>query len=99
MSGVLRMPLDDCRPAPEPLVRFAALGMTAEWTDEPPGWHVLVIRADSPAAAAGLEPGDLVVAVDGRPLDPASPRRPSIASSAARAPRSSPFGARRGRSC
>ena len=76
VSGVLRMPLDDCRPAPEPLVRFAALGMTAEWTDEPPGWHVLVIRADSPAAAAGLEPGDLVVAVDGRPLDPASPQAP-----------------------
>ena len=76
VSGALRMPLDDCRPAPEPLARFAALGMTAEWTHAPAAWNVLVVRADSPAAAAGLEPGDLVVAVDGRPLDPASPRAP-----------------------
>ncbi len=74
VSASLRMPLDDCRPAPEPLARFAALGITVEWTARNSSWNVLVIRADSPAAAAGLEPGDLVVAVDGRPLDPAAPR-------------------------
>lgn len=93
VAATLRMPRDDCRPAPEPLVRFAALGMTAEWIDAPPGWNVLVVRADGPAAAAGMEPGDILVAVDGRPLDPASPR--AALDRLERRPRASVFTVRR----
>ncbi len=94
VTGTLRMPREDCRPAPEPLVRFAGLGLTAEWTDAPAGWDVLIVRADGPAAAAGVEPGDLLVAVDGRPLDPASPR--AALNRLEQQPRASVFTVRRG---
>ncbi|HEX6200502.1 MAG TPA: ChaN family lipoprotein [Thermoanaerobaculia bacterium] len=54
-------------PAGEPL--YPALGLsTTAVSDDDPRRRVLFVPEDSVAAAAGFQPGDVVVAMDGRPL-------------------------------
>jgi carboxyl-terminal processing protease len=50
---------------------FAGLGFAVH-ASPGGGWVVSEVYPDGPAAAAGLRPGDLVAALDGRPLDAAS---------------------------
>jgi len=81
VAGTVRMPLADCRPAAEPLVQLQALGATFEWHEpldsvDARGWRVVAVRNGSPAAEAGLEPFDLVTAVNGLPLNAATARSP-----------------------
>lgn len=81
VDGELRMASADCRPPRPPAVHFGFVGMSVEWAefaDDPAaqGWAVLAVREDSLAARAGLEAADLIVAVDGRPLDRATARQP-----------------------
>jgi S1-C subfamily serine protease len=70
VTGELHMPLADCRPAPLPVERFAALGFDAQWVEPggagAAGWEVDATSDKGPAAGGGLEPSDLIVAVDGR---------------------------------
>jgi S1-C subfamily serine protease len=54
-------------PAGEPL--YPALGLsTSAVSDDDPRRRVLFVPEDSVAAAAGFQPGDVVVAMDGRSL-------------------------------
>jgi hypothetical protein len=81
VAATLRMPLADCRPATEPLVQLQALGATFEWHEpldsaDARGWRVVAVRSGGPAAAASLEPFDLVTAVNGVPLSAATARAP-----------------------
>lgn len=59
----------------------AEFGLSAWPTDGV--WRVLSVRADGPAAAAGVRPGWILTAVDGRPVDddwhPAAGRRTRFA--------------------
>jgi len=77
----LQMPSADCRPPREPAIHFGVLGLSVEWAeyaDDPAaeGWAVLAVRDGGIAARAGLEPADLIVAVDGRALARETARRP-----------------------
>jgi carboxyl-terminal processing protease len=45
---------------------FEGVGMTVE--QDPKGLRVISVYKDTPAARGGLKPGDLIVAVDGKPL-------------------------------
>ena len=74
VSGGTVVPGPDCRPArPSPTV-FPDIGLTLQWTQEAAqggaaetiaGWRILRVSEESPAAAAGVKPGDLVVALNG----------------------------------
>ncbi|MCG6928736.1 MAG: hypothetical protein LJF30_25955 [Acidobacteria bacterium] len=72
----IEMPGRDCRPDGESPREIPQLGAVVQWAPGPeaagpgagPGFRVLHVPAKSRAAAAGIEPGDVVVAVDGTPL-------------------------------
>lgn len=71
LAGGTVLPGDDCRPLGEPPVRLARFGLALRWTAEGEarvgdGWRVAATAPDGAAAAAGLQPDDLVLAVDGR---------------------------------
>jgi len=54
------------------LLACGSLGFTALTEHQHRAFSILAVRADGPAARAGLAVGDLVVAVEGVPLDPSS---------------------------
>jgi serine protease Do len=64
------MPGRDCRPHGRMPREMARLGAVVQWARAPgmEGFRVLHVLEESPAAEAGIESGDLVIAVDGRPL-------------------------------
>ena len=72
----LEMPGRDCRPDGKTPRELPVLGAPVQWAPGPeagapgagPGFLVLHVPGESPAAAAGIESGDVVVAVDGTPL-------------------------------
>jgi hypothetical protein len=72
----LDMPGRDCRPDGKTPRELPLLGAVVQWVPGPeagtpdtgPGFRVLHVPGESPAAAAGIETGDVVVAVDGTPL-------------------------------
>jgi S1-C subfamily serine protease len=68
----------DCRPFREPPLSLPALGLTVSRGEGNGGrggkrsWSVLSVDQGGPAWAAGLEPGDRVLAVAGQPLGDAN---------------------------
>ena len=60
-----RLFLKSYEPPPADLDRYDRSGMRIE--TEPAGFRVVSVAPGSPAAEAGLHPGDIIVAVDGRP--------------------------------
>ena len=72
----VEMPGRDCRPDGATPRELPLLGVAVQWEPGPeaggpgtgPGFRVLHVPAESPAAAAGIEAGDVIVAVDGTPL-------------------------------
>ena len=71
LSGGTILPGDDCRPLGDPPVRLARFGLALRWhadgeAGEGGGWRVAATAPDGVAAAAGLQPDDLVLAIDGR---------------------------------
>ena len=71
LVGGTVLPGDDCRPLGEPPVRLARFGLALRWTRDgeagvDDGWRVAATAPAGVAAAAGLQPDDLVLAVDGR---------------------------------
>lgn len=81
LRGAIRLRLDSLRVDPRlhgirfgraavPGARLADLvpGLARHFAGADAGALVLEVRAGSPAAEAGLEPGDVIVAVDGRPV-------------------------------
>ncbi len=75
IAGATRMPGPRCRPVGHGIVPFSQLGAVLSWQAAPPesvetmsGWRVMSILDGAPAAKAGIERGDLIVAVQGRRL-------------------------------
>jgi S1-C subfamily serine protease len=66
VRGATRRPGPDCRPARPTVLLFPKLGLSLEW--EQRGWKVVRVLADRPAASAGIEFGDTIVAVGGKSL-------------------------------
>jgi hypothetical protein len=71
----IELPGRDCRPAGSTPRELPLLGAVVQWTfggaarpETEVGFRVLSVPAESPAEAAGLERGDLLVAVDGQAL-------------------------------
>lgn len=69
----MELPGRDCRPDSATPRELPLLGTAAQWTagdggEGPQGFRLLLVPEDSRAAGAGLEPGDVLVAVDGQPL-------------------------------
>jgi len=67
------MPGRDCRPDGKTPREWPLLGAIVQWAGGPaergrPGFRVLHVPAQSRASGAGLETGDVVVAVDGQPV-------------------------------
>jgi hypothetical protein len=68
------LPGRDCRPDGATPREMPLLGAVVQWTghtrtpDDTPGYRLLYVPAESRAGKAGLELGDVLVAVDGQPL-------------------------------
>jgi putative serine protease PepD len=61
-------------------VRYAYLGVSVESaTGEPTGAQVTSVRDGTPAASAGLQDGDVVVAIDGNTIETADELRSAVA--------------------
>jgi serine protease Do len=74
-AGRVELPGRDCRPARPPR-EVSALGARLVWTDgSAAGLRVLDAPPGTPGVAAGLTPGDLVLAVGGRRLSWPAARR------------------------
>jgi S1-C subfamily serine protease len=78
----VEVPGRDCRPDSATPRALPLLGAVVQWFPGvdptgalPPGYRLLHVPADSPAAAAGLAGGDILVAVDGQPLSWPESRR------------------------
>lgn len=71
LAGATILPGDDCRPLGEPPVQLARFGLALRWSAVGPGdgWRVAATAPDGVAATAGLEPHDLLLAVDGSPAE------------------------------
>ena len=73
MTGGTILPDDDCRPVADPAVRLERYGLALRWSATGPttegAWRVAATASGGVAATAGLEPGDLLLAVDGRPVE------------------------------
>ena len=74
LAGGTVLPGDDCRPLGEPPVRLMHFGLALRWTAVDgagvrDGWRVAATAPGGVAATAGLQRGDLVLAVDGRVAD------------------------------
>ena len=74
LAGATILPGADCRPLGEPPVQLARFGLALRWSgvgevETGDGWRVAATAPDGVADAAGLEPDDLLLAVDGRPVE------------------------------
>jgi hypothetical protein len=76
------LPGRDCRPDGATPRELPLLGAVVQWArgtsstqTSPPGFRLLHVPERSPAAGAGIEAGDLLVAVDGKPLSWPEARR------------------------
>ncbi len=77
LSGGTRMPGPDCRPVGEPATGFPAVGVTLLWSGgesaapgvPAPGWRVVAVAPESPAATAGVEVDDWILGIDRRAAD------------------------------
>ena len=82
LSGATRVAGPRCRPVGHGIVPFPRLGAVLRWDAAPAtsvdsefGWRVMSVVDDGVAARAGLQRGDLIVALQGRPLSPDNPRK------------------------
>ena len=66
VSGATRMPGPTCRAIVRPEATFERLGVTLDWQDS--AWVVAHVTGESPAAVAGLERGDRIIAAEGREI-------------------------------
>jgi len=76
------LPGRDCRPDGATPRELPLLGAAVQWSPgedlpgrEAPGFRLLLVPPDSRGAGAGLEAGDVLVAVDGKPLSWPEARR------------------------
>ena len=78
VTGAAVVPGADCRPVRQLAQVLPALGLTVQWmtraagkkaAESAAGWGVLSVMRDSPASNAGIQTGDLIVAVNGARLD------------------------------
>lgn len=73
LNGNTIMPARDCQPIAEPPVQLLRYGLALRWVGGPVeekagGWRVAATVDGGPAAIAGVQVDDLVLAVDGRPV-------------------------------
>ena len=76
ITGGTVLPDAECRPPNQGPVRFASSGVAFEWlgaaagdASDAGGWVVAALRAGGPAARAGVEEGDRLVALEGAAMD------------------------------
>ena len=76
ITGGTVLPDAECRPPNQGPVRFASSGVAFEWLGaaagdaaDAGGWVVAAVRAGGPAARAGVEEGDRLVALEGAAMD------------------------------
>lgn len=76
LTGTLAVPGVNCRPVSGGPIHLVSLGMTVERASTPatesdnaPAWRIVNVDEGGTAAAAGIEPGDVVTAIDGAALD------------------------------
>ncbi|HCD01585.1 MAG TPA: hypothetical protein DER64_13780, partial [Planctomycetaceae bacterium] len=72
LNGNTIMPARDCQPIAEPPVQLLRYGLALRWVggpveDKAGGWRVAATVDGGPAAIAGVQVDDLLLAVDGRP--------------------------------
>jgi len=73
LTGNTILPAQDCRPIADPPVQLLRYGLALRWADGPPqdaigGWRVGATVDGGPAASAGIQLDDLLIAIDGRPV-------------------------------
>lgn len=73
LNGNTIMPARDCQPIAEPPVQLLRYGLALRWVggpveDKAGGWRVAATVDGGPAAIAGVQVDDLLLAVDGRPV-------------------------------
>jgi len=73
LTGNTILPAQDCQPIADPPVQLLRYGLALRWADGPPqdatgGWRVGATVDGGPAASAGIQVDDLVIAIDGRPV-------------------------------
>ena len=73
LNGNTIMPARDCQPIAEPPVQLLRYGLALRWVGGPVeekagGWRVAATVDGGPAAIAGVQVDDLLLAVDGRPV-------------------------------
>ena len=93
IAGGTLLPDTECRPVSQGPVRFASSGVAFEWLEPeagaasgPGGWRVAAVRPGGPAARAGVEEGDWLLAVEGAALDEPDDRAALEAASERTAP-------------
>jgi S1-C subfamily serine protease len=73
LTGNTILPAQDCQPIADPPVQLLRYGLALRWAGAPPqdatgGWRVGATVDGGPAALAGIQLDDLVIAIDGRPV-------------------------------
>jgi len=68
VSGATRMPDRDCRPVQDPALIYPGLGLELLWAGAEGGFRVVAVAPSGPAASAGLQRNDLIVAAGQEPL-------------------------------
>jgi hypothetical protein len=74
LNGNTILPAHGCQPVADPPVQLLRYGLALLWADglegdtAAGGWRVAATVGGGPAEAAGVQVGDLVLAVDGRPV-------------------------------
>ena len=66
------MPGAGCKPLRPDPVRLVPYGMAVDWlsnTAPGPGWQVIAVAPDGPAAQVGIEEGDWLITVDRTAVD------------------------------
>jgi S1-C subfamily serine protease len=77
IAGATRMPDRDCRPVQDPALIYPDLGLELVWAERigerwagaEGGFRVVAVAPSSPAAGAGLQRDDLIVAAGQKPVD------------------------------
>ena len=72
ISGGTVMPGAGCKPLRPNPVRLVPYGMAVDWlfdTAPGPGWQVIAVAPDGPAAQVGIEEGDWLITVDRTAVD------------------------------